>query len=148
MSSANTIVLKSQSGEGQHDEKVAVAIVSPGMLLETDSAGKVKAHATASGPHQRLFAKEDALQGKTRTQDYAIGDPVSIHVGLPGDVLDLVLKDGQVIVIGDPVTSNADGKLKKYAAPTLAGDDFHIIGYAEEALSPSGADGFLSTRLV
>ena len=145
MTSANTIVLK---GSGKHDEYEAILALSPGMLLEIDTAGKVKPHATASGPHLKLFAKEDTLQGRIRATAYAVADKVMCHYGVSGDSLDLILKDGEVIVIGDAMTSNADGKLKKYVAPAAAADDFHIIGYAEEALSPVGADGFISTRLV
>lgn len=149
MTSANVIVLK---GSGKHEEYKAAAALSPGMLLELNSAGKVAFHATASGPHLKLFAKEDTLQGRIRTTAYSTDEVVQVHVAETGDKLDLLLKDGQVIVIGDKLTSNADGKLKKYVAPvdvgTLPPSDFHIVGYAEEALSPSGADGFIAVRIA
>jgi len=99
-----------------HEEYPASAALKPGHLLTLLSTGKVKKHAMPGGWAERLFAKEDALQGKTITDAYAEDDIVPVAVCKPGDVVQARLPaNAAAVVIGDPLVSNGDGCLVKSA---------------------------------
>ena len=106
-------------------EKVANAAITPGMLVEEMSTGKVRAHATSEGNVLPIFALEDELQGK----------------GI----------DGNNIAIGDWLASNGDGYLKEHVAETEswavseAGEvtvlPLAIVAQAIEAVDTSDSSG-------
>src|SRR5687768_14727202 len=91
MPSPRTIFLKPPEKLGDHydEARCVTAVIYPGMLCEMvgtvtgGSAGTfppemrtVKPHATADGIHAGLIAIEDALQGRTTDDAYAVGDLV------------------------------------------------------------------------
>lgn len=102
-------------GPGRHEEAVAAGAITPGHLLQLNNAGKVVVHATSGGYAERIFALEDALQGKTISDAYASGDLVGYVVAPPGDEVYAFLADGESVVIGDQLVSNGDGTLQKLA---------------------------------
>jgi hypothetical protein len=131
----NTIVLVGDLWE-KPEESRAGATITPGMLLgQTTTAltqpgerPRVVPHATAGGPCEKKFAKENAWKGGTLSadgeeisggtidDDYATGDTVLIHHAQPGDVIyALVPASAAAIVLSDYLTSNGDGTLKKAA---------------------------------
>ena len=81
----NTIIKKSYVNI--RDEKVAAGVITPGMLVERLAADTVQAHSTNGGEVNKLFAVEDSLQGNEITDDYAIGDQVSLWHPVPGEVV-------------------------------------------------------------
>ena len=100
---------------GRYEEAVAVGIVSPGMLMEMDSAGKVLAHSVAGGNaegDERLIAMGDSLQGKNVDQAYAVGDIVPFMIPKSGDVFAILLAAEENITAGDELTSKGDGLFK------------------------------------
>jgi hypothetical protein len=99
-------------GDGRHEEIVAAGAIRPGALLVLTTAGKVTEHATAGGYAERLFALEDALQGKEISESYAADDVVGIVVAQPGDVVYAYLSWGEDVETGELLTSNGDGALK------------------------------------
>jgi len=146
----NTIKLKNYL---QHQEEyVAVAAITPGMLLEITSAGKVQAHSLAGRTHIGMFAVEDELQGKTIQDAYAALDQVNCWIPVTGDVVYARLADGQNVIIGDLLESNGNGELRKVVRTNESWEsadsqqaksqyDHHIIGIALEAQDLSLLEG-------
>lgn len=124
-------------GSGRHEEALAAAALKPGHLLATNSAGKVLKHATAGGVAERLFALEDALQGRTIATEYAADEIVGMVVAAPGDVVYAWLSEGEVAGPEDFLTSNGDGSLK------VAGGSDSVIAKSLQDVdaSDSGAEG-------
>ena len=97
----NTIVLK---GMGHHDEGLVGAATTPGMAIELQADGKydpvVSAQATALKGGLKI-AKEDALQGNTTTDAYALDDVLFFYSPVPGDHIHVLVKSGTDVDVGD-----------------------------------------------
>lgn len=106
---------------GHHEEYRAAAALKPGHLIQLTSDTEVQKHASAGAIGEKMFAKEDALQGKTIDDAYAAGDLVSCHVCLPGCRLQARVAAGAVAIVeGDWLGSAGDGTLRKVTpAPEL-----------------------------
>jgi len=146
--SANTVHL---IGHYRTDEAIAIGECSPGDLLEVDSDGKVKVHATEGGFAEKILANEDALQGDGLDDDYAIAALVQYLIEESGNVVQMYLKAGQTATVGCRLISAGDGTLKLESDATSAGVVKQIIGWAQEAvdLSTSGAvDTLMDVRLA
>lgn len=139
---ANKIVL---IGMGRHEEAVAAGAITPGHLIKLDSAGKVVVHASEGQYAERLFAKEDALQGNTKDTAYASGDVVSYHVAVPGDEIFAYIKAGENVAIGDQLISAGDGTLIKIGSVSSGVTVTDVIAVAKEANDLSGS-GAANTR--
>ncbi len=117
----NTIKLKSYGNVVI--ERVANAVITPGQLIELMSTNKVRKHATSDGDALKMFALEDELQGKKYTEDYAAADQVQCWIPGRGDVVYAILADVENVVIGDFLTSNGDGSLKKHDVVASAAEE-------------------------
>jgi len=128
-------------GAFRREEAVAVGTITPGMLIEEDSAGEFQAHSTEGGYAVRMFAEIDALQGNTLDDDYSADDLVSANVELPGNETQAFLKAGENVVIGDELISAGDGSLIKNGNEASGTTVKQVIAIAREAedLSGSGA---------
>ena len=145
----NTIVLDDRSNI--RDEAQANAALYPGYLLEKLSTGKVRAHATAGGSWGGHVALEDALQGNGVDDAYAANDLVFVATFRKGDKANLVLADGETIVIGDLVESAGDGTIRKLQGESSAvqpEEPNSIVGEANEALDLSASSGAESSGLL
>jgi hypothetical protein len=122
------------------EEYVANAAITPGMLVELMSTGKVRAHATAGAKVLAMFALEDELQGKGIDQAYAATDPVQVWVPVRGECVYALVADGQVIQIGDFLESDGTGRLTRSldSSNDDPGSPHHIVGVALEALTLNG----------
>lgn len=107
-------------GDGRHEEALASAALTPGHLIELISTGKVRKHASAGVRCEKLFALEDALQGRTIDTAYAADELVGFVVCQPGDVVYAWLNVGESVVPGDLLVSNGDGTLQKLAGSEIA----------------------------
>jgi len=146
----NTIKLKNYL---QHQEEyVAAAAITPGMLLEITSAGKVQAHSLAGRTQGGLFAVEDDLQGKTISEAYAAADQVQVWVAMRGDIVYARLNDGENVIIGDSLESAGNGNLRKVSRSNESWESNdaqqahsiysqHIVGIALEAQDLSALEG-------
>ncbi len=149
MSTYNTIKLKNYLSIVE--EFVAAAAITPGMVVEIDTAGKIKAHATSSGNVLPImFATEDSLQGKGIDDNYAADDQVQIWIPQRGDEVNAILVDGETISIGELLESNGDGMLKAHTVETVESAEDQVantiysapvIGIALEAMDLSGSSG-------
>jgi hypothetical protein len=137
MANANRIVLSSKYGR-RFEDIAEAADLKPGMALTRLSTGKVDQYTGGLGHVEGVkVAIEDALNGKDIGTAYAAGDTVPYIIPLPGDTLQILVKDGQTIAVGD--------KLRREALTGLwievADADTDVAQFeAIEAVSPSGAD--------
>lgn len=141
----NTIILKAM---GIYEEATAAGAIQPGALLEIDANGDVQNHSVAGGRAELMVALEDALQGRTIDDAYAVGDIVSHKLLTIGSKVQAILQDGETAVIGSPLYSNGDGTL--VVTDPLAGSGV-VIAVAQEAVDLSGApaeNGFVAVRVV
>jgi hypothetical protein len=149
---SRTIVLK-----GDPLQKIAKATavaITPGYLLQLDStAGQIEAHATAGGNQGRLYAIENALQGKEIADAYDASARVQYVAARPGDEINALLADGETVVRGDFVESNGDGTLRKLVAVDLAASASvniqtnNICGQVLEALDLSNSANTTAGRV-
>ena len=124
------------------EEYVAVAAITPGMLVELTSADKVQKHSTASGNAVPMFALEDELQGKGIADAYAADDQVQVWVAQRGEQVNALLADGEDASIGEFLCSNGDGFLKCYAVASGEPDYYNqIVAIALEAINRSTSSG-------
>lgn len=121
-------------GEGTHEEGRAAAAIRPGDLVQINTAGQVRKHATAGGPAEPAFALEDALQGRGIDDDYATGELVSYAIQRSGDVVLAWLSGGENAAVGAYLSANGDGALK------VAGGTDVRIGVALEAVNASDSN--------
>lgn len=99
-------------GEVIRAEAYADEIITPGMLLIETATG-FKKHDVAGKGGQVLVAYEDELQGNGIDVDYPADAKVQADIYRSGDRFFATVVTGQTLVIGDYLTSNGDGKLKK-----------------------------------
>ena len=144
----HTIKLKDYSKV--FEEYVAVAAITPGMLIEYTSAGKVQKHSSAGQNQIQMFALEDELQGKDIDDDYAAAAVVQVWIPGRGDQVYALLKDGENVSIGDLLESAGDGYLQKHTPDIESGGDNiytnQIVGEAIEALDLSSSSGAETTQ--
>lgn len=131
------------------EEAVAYAAITPGMLVEFRTDGKVQAHAGAQENAIPMFALEDELFGKTITDTYAADAPVQVWIAGRGDIAYAILVSGQNVTAGTWLVSNGDGKLKAAASPASAGDvdPEELVGIAVEAVNATSADARILVRI-
>ena len=146
----NTIRLKNYLNI--FEEMEASADIYPGMLLEVQTTGKVRAHNTADNPVGPAIALEDELQGKGIDEKYVDGDKVQVWYPQVGDQAYMILKDGQDIAIGAVLQSNGDGTLKAAGTGTgcfqaLEAVDLSDSSGAEDS-GPLGYDKRIKVRVI
>ncbi len=107
----NNILIK---GEPFRKEgKVAAGqTITPGALLDRNSAGELIDHAGQGLNASPLFAIEDNLQGKGVDDNYAAGNQIQYNVCKPGDVVYALLADGNNVNPTHFLESNGDGTLR------------------------------------
>lgn len=126
------------------EEYEANAAITPGMLIELMSTGKVRAHATEGGNALPMFALENYLEGKSITDAYAAADQVQCWIPVRGDEVYALLEDEQNIAVGDFLESNGAGYLQKSTAVEISSQaadivyPLQIVAQALEALDLSG----------
>lgn len=102
----------------RHEEAKATAIVKPGHLLKPGAA-QTCAKDDGSPQGKLWIAKEDALQGKSISDAYAVGDLVMCHVIETGDrVLGRVAPLAPAIADGDGLARAGDGTVIKALTPS------------------------------
>ena len=111
-------------GVGRHDEALASGVVRPGQLLRINVVGDVIPHNIVLGEAERLFAAEDALQGRGIETNYASGERVTIIIAAPGDEIYAWLRVGEYVRRGEFLGSDGAG---------------HLIGSEESGLT-AGVD--------
>lgn len=129
------------NGDPIRKEYTANAAITPGMLIELMSTGKVRAHASASQPAAKMFALEDDLQGREIDTAYAASNEVQCGCFHSGQEVLVLIANGEDIAIGDKLESNGDGYLKEYTASSAGAVEYpaSIVAVALEACDMSGS---------
>ncbi len=128
-------------GDGRHEEGVAAGVITPGHLIALDENGKYVVHPNATKVAEKLFALEDALQGRTILTDYAVDDQVMVVCAETADVVYAFLAPGEACDPSDFLTSNGDGTLK------VGSDGDYPVGVPLETLDNSDSSGSLAARI-
>jgi hypothetical protein len=147
---ANTVRVKAYNPVVE-ELQAGAAGITPGMLLQLDSAGDVIAHGVAaSNVGAMMFALEDELQGKGITENYADDDKVQVWMPRRGDIVNAILADGETISIGDFLESDGNGHLQEVDTDAATADTQRnaIVGVAIQAVTTSGATARLQVRIV
>lgn len=130
---SNQIVLL---GDFRQEEMLANTTgILPGMLLQQTSAAAdtCAVHSVQGEISERMFAMEDALQGKTVDDAYASGAPVQIAVVAPGSVVNAIIEGGQTIAKGEKLISSGNGKLISVDSAASAAEKSNVIAVAVDA---------------
>jgi len=110
MARVNTIIV--WSNMPTRKTIIGSGTIKPGMLLDRSGA-VVIAHGSAGVRANVIrIAEEDELQGKEVGDSYASGAQVITRALLPGDEVNVLLRDGQDIAAGDGLVSNGDGTVR------------------------------------
>ena len=150
MSYPKTVILKNYSNV--FEEYKASAGITPGMLVELIAAGTIRKHGNAGQTALVMFAIEDALQGKGITEAYVANDICRVWIPQRGDIGNVLLADGETVVIGDLLESDGAGRLRKRRRANDSWEsadsqqahstyDQCIVGCALEAQDLSALDG-------
>lgn len=126
----NTVYLMGDFGN-KYDEGRAAAAITPGHLIERESAGTLSVHDTAGGETAVKVAVEDSLQGRTIDDAYAEGELVRYVIPQKGDRLYMILTTAQTIVVGDLLASAGNGTLQAVGSDTP-------LFEAQEAVTTTG----------
>jgi hypothetical protein len=136
-SNPKTIILRAQS-DHMVKEKVAAEAVTPGHLIEGNSADKYQKHSTAGGAARKLFAMEASEWGKTIDDAYAADDTLRAFGAQSEDEVYAWLKAGAAVDINDAMQSAGNGELEGLGgvaspSPGVVGTDQEIVAWALEA---------------
>lgn len=107
--------------------------IYPGHLVKLNTSNNIIRHDVPEGRNERMFAQEDALQGKTIDDVYANGDLAGVILPHIGSQVIAWLSDNQVVKIGDHLVSNGDGTLRLEDAGS-GSDNTYIVGVAMESV--------------
>ena len=150
----NTVILKRYNKI--EIEKTAAADITPGYLVELTSDDEVQHHSTPAGNAVPMFALEDGLLGNGLDTDITEGEKCMVWIPQRGDEVYAMLAAGQTIVIGDLLSSNADGTLKKhvpessdyYDTTDVTVKPLQIVAQAIEAVTTTTAAARIKVRIV
>ncbi len=135
---SNTIMVRGY-GDRIVKELTANAGITPGHLIERMSTGKVRVHAGAGQPTQRMFADLDENQGKEISDAYVADDKVFCLLARTGDEINAILADGENAAIGDKLESNGNGELRVWTVDSAGAIEYpvSIVAEATEAVDAS-----------
>lgn len=139
-------------GDGVTNEATGEGAITPGHLVQLDSAGVVKVHASAGQNAEKAFALEDDVQGNDITDAYATGNQVLYGVFKSGDEVCGILADGQKAIGGVSwLESNGNGELRVHSADSAGAVEYPqaIVGMAMDNVdaSDSAATAVASRRI-
>jgi len=147
MSDHQKIKLK---GRGHHlfsQNEVADAALFPGMAVEKLANGNygqpVSTQLELIKSDTIYIVEEDSLQGRTVLDAWDEDSVISLYIPEVGDECLVLLKDGEVITVGEKVMIEGGGSGLFIAA---AGTESKYHFEAKEALSPDGENGLLWVR--
>lgn len=123
----------------------AATTIKPGHLVLTSSDQWINHNLAGDAGNYRIIDMDVIKQGLV-TDTLDAGDSALAFVPVPGQYYNVVLANSQTISKGDVITSNGDGTVKE-ATVTGATPDV-VIGYADEAVTTSGATARLRIRIA
>lgn len=131
----NQVVLIGRTPTRKEYAKIATTGMRPGELVIINGSGELARGAVAAAAQEVLILLEDDLQGKTINDTYTAGDVAPYLIAQRGDVVNLRLKTGNTITLGEAL--DAAGALGEVQECTVATTK-QIIAWAQEARSTEG----------
>ena len=131
-------------GAPNQTERDANTTITPGMLVELNSANEVLPHNTPGGWSDKWVAVENDIAGDDLDHAYLAGEVVLINVCKPGDEVYILVADGENIAIGDDLESDGNGKVRSvFGEESGAGGGVHLnkVGRAMSALDMTDSSG-------
>lgn len=125
----------------------AAAAITPGMLIEETSAGKLQAHSAEGGYALPCFAIEDTNQNQAIGDAYAADEEVQNRIFKSGEIVYAWLKAGVAVTRGETLMSAGDGTLIGVADAGSGVVVKTVVGFAQTALDLS-ASGAVNTRIA
>ncbi len=131
---------------GRLSEEKAAGAITPGHVVQMSAgADTIIVQGIEGGYAERMIALEDALQGRNRDTAYASGEIVTLIHAVPGDVVDVFIKAGESIAIGDKLICAGDGTLIENGSEASGTTVKQIFAVATAACDLS-ASGAVATR--
>lgn len=120
MATKRTIILKGMDHCRYEEAKIGEAGCKPGHLVTLNSVGSIVKHTVRGGKCERMFLREDSLQGLTYLDTYTNGQNGGQYfICPPGTELQALLKAGENVAARDFLMSNGDGTLCKAVSGVL-----------------------------
>lgn len=122
-------------------QALANAAITPGHLVEQMTTGNLRVHATAVGNALPAFADVNVTPDRTVSTQanalaYSAGETVKWMIGRPGDIVYAWLPtSATAVAIGDFLTSNGDGALRKLVSATQAVNEAGTATYTVTQLT-------------
>lgn len=145
--SVNTIAL-TPVDENQIKEALSAGAITPGHLVELNSAGDVIVHNTAGAPSRKLFALENVATAKGISDAYVDNETTRYLEGNSGDVVYgwLINGTGQdVTANATRLVSNGDGTLQAADGAEL---DTEVVGVAGESIDNDPGSAAVRIRVI
>lgn len=96
---------------GRYDEAVAASQCYPGMMLQYNGSGQLQPNQVAGSGGLIMVAREDVLRGADATQPLPANDQIPILRPTKGDMLLMLLQNGQNVAQNIGLESAGDGTL-------------------------------------
>lgn len=105
------------------------ATLKPGMLARIDADGRIRKHSLVGGGYETLIVDMQLKDGSIVTDTYDGAQDTEVIpylIPLPGDVLNVLLKDGESVINGvSGLASNGDGTFRE----ADAGEIVHAVAW-------------------
>lgn len=152
-STPNIVLISVNSGERvEWNDRVVAASTLPGSLVEVNSAGKLALIAAAAKPNSKIVVLENLYAADDKSpsldQAYAADDLCRYVYAGRGDVVYMRLAASQTVAIGDPIVSTVTGGCVGKGTLDATVVEGALIGYADEAVTTTGATGRIKVRIA
>ncbi len=128
----------------QAEKKVKTGnTIYPGYLV-INSSSEWALHATAGEGGEYWIADLNFYEAKSATEALTVGQTSNAYWPRPGETYNVVVADGETVLVGSALTSNGDGTLKVAATDGTE----EVLFYSEEAASPSGSTARVRARVA
>jgi hypothetical protein len=135
-----------QKGDGHRKEGRAGGTVTPGHMVALNSSEEWVVHASAGGSANLVVAEEKELFGGIVSTTYANDEQIHLYYPQRGDELNMLLKAGESVSIGDKLESQGDGTLRKVVSDTSAGT-IKVQSIVATSLEAINANGGVDVRI-
>lgn len=137
-----------RKGPYSYDEATTVEAITPGMLVDRDTAGLLRKHNEQGGHVTPAFAIEDALQGRPVGTDYDASTIAGFILPRMGCEVNALIKSGEAAAIGDKFVSNGDGTLRRWGVGGSGQTEWRIIAESVEAFTTLSANTLKPVRML
>lgn len=118
--------------------------ILPGHLVLKNSGGEWINHNVDGQGGAYRIADINIIEQKGVTDALTVGQDSGAFWPRTGETYNIIVADGETVVVDSPLTSNGDGTCKVAATDGTE----EVLFYAEEAASPSGSTARVRARVA